>query len=484
MSTLPQKLYRTTQLGELERIAREDFNITGITLMHRAAQAVFTYLQTHWTQVKHLAVFCGSGHNAGDGYLIATLALHAQLKVRVYTSSCVTQLTGDTLTAYQSYQQQGGVCVTLAAFSTADLIIDALLGTGLNRTIVGDYAQAISLINQSHCPVLAVDIPSGIHTDTGQVMGCAVKAEATVSLIGLKQGMFTGAAVDYCGQYWLDDLQLPAEIFAQVNCTSQLLNHQPLPPRLKNTHKGDFGHLLIIGGDRGFSGAIRLAAEAALRAGSGLVSLATHPTHAQIINVGRFELICHGIEQSQALASLIKKANVIVLGVGLGQTDWGQLLFDASIQSRLPMVIDADGLNQLAHSPCYADSRILTPHPKEAARLLNCQTVDIVNNRFEAVKAIQAQYGGICILKGAGTLIADQHQLFINPTGNPGMATAGMGDVLAGIIGALVAQGETLIQASTKAVFIHGAAADLAAKKGERGLLAGDLITHIRTLVN
>ncbi len=234
----------------------------------------------------------------------------------------------------------------------------------------------------------------------------------------------------------------------------------------------------------GFSGAARLAGETALRSGSGRVSIATHSAHAKVLNSGCFELMCRGITKAEELQNLLTTASVIVLGTGLGQSYWGQALFDVAIKSALPMIIDADGLNFLAQTPNYAENRILTPHPKEAARLLKSTIDEIVNNRFAAVKEIQAQYGGICLLKGAGTLITDGNEVFINTTGNPGMATAGMGDVLAGLIGGLVAQKMSLIEATTQGAYIHGEAADIAAKQGERGLLASDLMPFIRKLVN
>lgn len=484
MQALPCKLYLAEQSRELDRIAIEEYGIPGIKLMQRAATAVFNCILQR-ENIKHITIFCGAGNNAGDGYLVGSLALQANFNVSVYAVAPPEKLTGDALTAYQDYIQHGGHILTLQTPTHAsDLIVDALLGTGLTREVSGIYADAVALINQAPCPVVAVDIPSGINANTGCVMGCAVKADTTVSFIALKQGLFTADACDYCGEIVFDDLKVPDEVFEQLTHNSERLLPSKLPRRQRNTHKGDFGHLLVAGGDTGFSGAARMTAEAALRSGAGLVSVATHPTHAHLLNQGRFELMCHAIEQSQQLKPLQEKANVIVLGPGLGQSLWSKSLFNELHKSSLAIVMDADGLNLLAQSPDYNDNRILTPHPKEAARLLACTTKEIINDRFWAVKAIQRQYGGICILKGAGTLIYDGNQLFINSTGNPGMATAGMGDVLSGIIGGLLVQGFSLISAATKAVYIHGTAADLAAKQGERGLLACDLMPYIRKLVN
>ena len=486
MQNLPRKLYLAEQVRELDRIAIDDQSIKSVNLMRHATIAVFEVIQQRWSNIKHIAIFCGSGNNAGDGYFIASLALQANFKVSVYTISPVDKLIGGALIAYLDYNQRGGELFSLDNLTQApDLIVDALLGTGLTRKLSGDYAKAVEIINQSTCPVVAVDIPTGIHADTGCVVGSAVKADVTVSFIGLKQGLFTSDALDYCGEVIFDDLEVSTDIFKQVKHQSELLQQPTLPRRLRNVHKGDFGHVLIAGGDEGFSGAARLAGEAALRSGAGLVSIATHSNHSALLNQGRFELMSHGIKTKTQLQALLNKASVIVLGIGLGQKKWGKMLFETLINSPLPMIIDADGLNLLAQNPVHNANRILTPHPKEAARLLKCSTDDINQNRFAAVKEIQNQYGGVCLLKGAGTLICDEDNTFVNTTGNAGMATAGMGDVLAGLIGALVAQNLSLTTATTTGAYIHGAAAELASKnQGECGLLASDLMPHIRKLVN
>ncbi len=247
-------------------------------------------------------------------------------------------------------------------------------------------------------------------------------------------------------------------------------------------HKGNYGHVLIVGGDCGYSGAARLAGEAALRVGAGLVSVATRTEHAGLMNLNRPELMCHGVETAGQLVALLEKASVIVIGPGLGQSDWAKELFVATIKAQKPLIIDADGLNLLARSPVTNFDWILTPHPGEAARLLNCSTAEIQQDRFAAVSAIQAKYGGIAVLKGAGTLIASEDEIAVSTTGNPGMASGGMGDVLAGVIAGLLAQGLSPKNAAQQGVYLHGLAADLAAAKdGERGLLASDLMPCLRS---
>lgn len=486
MQNFPTKLYQAQQVRELDRIAISQYGIAGIVLMQKAAAAVWAEIQQRWATIQSICVFCGAGNNAGDGYLIATLALQAGLDVCVYSLIDIEKLNGDAATACQIYQQAGGKITPFsAAISlTSPLIVDALLGTGLAREVSGAYAQAVQMINDCKCSVISVDIPSGLNADTGKIMACAVKADVTVTFIALKQGLFTADGAEYCGEIVFADLDIPQEVFQTVSHSAELVEKPLLPHRNRNSHKGSYGHVLVIGGEIGFAGAARLGAEAALRTGAGLVSVATRAAHANVLNVGRFELMCHPVEQISQLQPLLAKASVIAIGMGLGQQAWGRALFAAAISQPQPMIIDADGLNLLAQTPRYQTHWILTPHPGEAARLLNCSSAEINADRFAAIKKIQATYGGVCILKGAGTLIFDGTEMFISTTGNPGMASGGMGDVLSGIIGGLLAQGYSLIEAAKMAVYLHGAAADFAAEQGERGLVASDLMPMIRKLVN
>ena len=487
MQNLPIKLYRAVQIRELERIAIEEYGIASFDLMSRAGQATFQVLKKQYPDAQSIAVFCGSGNNAGDGYIIAKLALESDLNVCVYTVSASEKLKGDALSASQAYRSAGGAVSLFQSeqLITAEVLIDALLGTGLDRAVTGLYATVIKSINRHFAPVIAVDIPSGLQADTGNVLGLAVKADYTVTFIGLKQGLFTGQAAEYCGEICYAQLAVPEQIFTDVTASAIRVVKNQLPLRNRYAHKGDCGHVLIIGGDLGYSGAARLAGEAALRVGSGLVSIATRMKHAGLMNLNRPELMVHGVETPAQLVLLLEKADVIVVGPGLGLSAWAKALFNTAINTEKPLVIDADGLNLLAKSATVKSNWILTPHPGEAGRLLNCSTADIQQDRFAAVLSIQANYGGVAILKGAGTLIASEHQLAVSNTGNPGMASGGMGDVLAGVLAGLLAQGLSLQDAAHQGVYNHGLAADLAAEKdGERGLLASDLMTYLRQLVN
>lgn len=258
-----------------------------------------------------------------------------------------------------------------------------------------------------------------------------------------------------------------------------------LKPRAKESHKGSFGHVLVIGGDYGYSGAVRLAAEAALRVGAGLVSVATRAEHALHLNLTRPEIMCHAIHHVKDLIALLKKATVIVLGPGLGQSSWSKKIFAQVIKSKKPLVVDADGLNLLVKKDLSSAHWILTPHPGEAARLLQRKDAILVEDRLSAVVAIQKKYQGVAVLKGSSTLIAtEQGDVSICEAGNPGMASGGMGDVLSGVIGGLLAQGMSLSIAAKLGVLLHAHAGDLAAKQGERGMIASDLFPFLRQLVN
>ncbi|MCD6040141.1 MAG: nnr [Gammaproteobacteria bacterium] len=258
-----------------------------------------------------------------------------------------------------------------------------------------------------------------------------------------------------------------------------------LAPRPYDSHKNTFGYVLIVGGDYGFSGAVRLAAEAALRVGAGLVSVATRPEYALHLNGARPEIMCHGICHTKDLMPLLAKATVVVCGSGLGQSSWAKKMLGYVLKSKKLLIMDADALNLLAKKPIYYENWVLTPHPGEAARLLNTTSTVIQHDRLAAVIALQRKYGGISVLKGAGTLIADIEGIpALCKLGNPGMATAGMGDVLSGVIGGLAAQGMSLTMAAKLGVLVHAEAGDLAAKKGQRGMIASDLFQFFRQLIN
>jgi len=459
--------------------------------MTRAGTAAFRVLQHNWPRARRVAVLCGTGNNGGDGMVVARLAQEAGLEVEVLLLGRDTQLQGDARQAYEALLAAG---VTVVPFApdrrpAAEVVVDALFGTGLDREVMGLHREAIAMLNQQDAPVLSLDIPSGLHADTGIPMGIAVRAAATVTFIALKQGLFTGQGPDYCGEIVCDELAVPADVYRQVpNPAFRITDHWVDPllsPRPRSAHKGRHGHVLVVGGDRGMAGAVCLAGEAAARAGAGLVSLATHPFHAAAMNVVRPELMCHGVEDGAALAPLLHKATVVAIGPGLGREVWGRALLGAVLDSGLPLVVDADALNWLAQEPMHRNQWILTPHPGEAARLLGVTAAEVQADRWHAVRELQLRYGGTAVLKGAGTLICQGIQpIALCDVGNPGMAVGGMGDVLTGVIAGLVAQGLSPWQAAVAGVYLHGRAGDAAARGGERGMMAGDLLTQLRRGVN
>lgn len=490
MQNLPDNLYSVDQIRKLEQRLFAAQVVSGYELMTRAAQAVCAYLLREYPADLQFCVYCGVGNNAGDGLVIARLLRQALRTVRVVLLQDATLFKGDALTAYQDLHASGQAVEYFTAEGDyqADVVVDALMGTGLNRPVTGLLLAAIAKINQQDSPVIAVDVPSGINADTGKASPLAVKATATLTFIGVKQGLLTGDAPEYCGKLMLETLAVPPEYFAGIPVTAEHLKFAPWPKRQRNAHKGAYGHVLIIGGAPGFSGAVLLAGSAALRSGSGLVTIATSPQHAAVLNTNRPELMCHAIAQQEQLAPLLAKATVVAIGPGLGQGEWAETLLQQVLRSAKKLVLDADALNLLARMPVPLDMPrewILTPHPGEAARLLHCSVAEVEADRFAAVRALQQQYQAVVVLKGAGSLIATEDTIALASVGNPGMASGGMGDVLTGVIAACIAQGHSLAQAAKYGVLLQGMAADQAAEAGgERGLLASDLLPMLRKLVN
>jgi len=488
---LPLPLYRASHVRELDRIAIEDMGISGICLMERAGTAAFSILQSCWPNAHRIIVVCGLGNNAGDGYILARLAYLADYDVTVLQIGETSKLKGDALTAFKAMSEVGLSVQTFTEqkLSIVDVVVDALFGTGLDREIRGKWQEVIEAINRCASPTLSIDVPSGLHADTGTPLGVAIHANVTSSFIGLKQGLFTGEGPDYSGEIFLDDLKVPATIYKRVetpvNRLDSSLLESALHKRSRSAHKGKFGHVLIIGGDKNMIGAVRLAAKAAMRVGAGLVSVATRESHATLINITCPEIMSYGAKTAKALIPLINKVDVIAIGTGLGQSAWARSMLEAIKDTEKPTVIDADALNLLAQSPFRLSHSVITPHPGEAARLLGISTREVQIDRFAAIQTLHLRFGGVCVLKGAGTLVTDESgKIDVCTAGNPGMASGGMGDVLTGVIAGLLAQGFSTIEAAKLGVCLHGKAADRAALQGERGMLASDLFPWLRYYAN
>jgi NAD(P)H-hydrate epimerase len=369
----------------------------------------------------------------------------------------------------------------------ADVIVDALFGIGLSRALDARSCGIIEAINDSRRPVLSLDLPSGLNGTTGAIWGACVRADCTIGFVGMKVGCYLGVAPDFVGTLAFDALGLPADlpIAAIANRLDSDELQRLLPRRSKLSHKGMNGHLLVVGGGKGMAGAARLAAEAALRVGAGLVTVATCPESAAVIASGRAELMVRAVESQAALQPLIERADVIAIGPGLGQDPWAQELFTAVTASQKPLVVDADALNLLALNVKQRGDWILTPHPGEAGRLLGMSTEFIQRDRLANVSLLAQRFDAVAVLKGACSWVASPDRSpVVCDRGNPGMAAGGMGDVLTGVIGALASQGLGLWDAARAGVFLHALAGDAAAADGERGMMASDLFPHLRRAAN
>lgn len=494
MIHLPDACFNVSQIRMLEHLAMSNYELPGMELMERAGACAFESLQLHWPKAKTITVICGGGNNGGDGYILARIAKTQRLNVRVYY---IGSFPADGSLAQQAAASAHATGVHIESFDKlsahalqADVIIDAILGIGLKSELSHDLLEAINIINDSKSDVLSIDIPSGLMADTGDIGGACVKATVTCTFIGLKPGLFTAEGRTFSGLIDYHDLALPKEVFANMEpvalrCSLMTLN-TGWPKRPQNAHKGLFGHVLVVGGDHGMGGAIRLASEASARVGAGLVTVATRPEHMPIVSGPRPELMCRDVHSGTDLVPLIKKATVVVIGPGLGQSTWSKALLQAALDCKCPLVVDADALNLLAEmSPKPNENWILTPHPGEAARLLGMTTNQIQADRFAAITQLRQRYGGVIVLKGAGTLIRGaSSQTAICDEGNPGMASGGMGDVLSGVIGGILAQGLGAERAARLAVCLHAHAGDRASRGGERGLLALDLMPYLREFAN
>jgi NAD(P)H-hydrate epimerase len=491
MSESRHLLYDPSAVRVIDERAAQSLAVSSLALMERAGAAAYRSLRRRWPAARRICVVCGSGNNAGDGYILARLAHEDGLDVQVLRLAEVESMQGDAAVAAAAFRDGGG---TLQAFqadllASADVLVDAMLGTGLSRALEGEWLAAVAALNAGGQPILALDIPSGLHGGSGAIMGGAVSASATVTFIAYKSGLFTGSGPAVAGELEFAGLGVPEVAFEDVAVQARLIGQSriaaALPARARDAHKGLYGHVLVVGGDHGMGGAARMAAEAAARVGAGLVSVATRPAHSAGLLAARPELMCHGVEQANELRALLERASVLVLGPGLGRSSWSRALFEAALEFDGPLLIDADGLNLLAERPARNARWVLTPHPGEAARLLETETRHIQQNRFDAAAGIAGRFGGVAVLKGAGTIVQAEGRLpELCTTGNPGMASGGMGDVLSGVIGGLLAQGLEPAEAAAVGVWVHGAAADRAAAQGERGLLAMDLMAHLRELVN
>ncbi|MEG0801104.1 MAG: bifunctional ADP-dependent NAD(P)H-hydrate dehydratase/NAD(P)H-hydrate epimerase [Citrobacter sp.] len=489
-ASIPHSVWHADDIKRMEREAADSLGLTLYELMQRAGEAAFLVVRNAYPDARHWLVLCGHGNNGGDGYVVARLANASGIHVTLLAQESDKPLPEEAEQARNAWLNAGGIIhdPDIIWPQEVDVIIDALLGTGLTHAPRDPLVKLIERANAHTAPAVAIDIPSGLLAQTGATPGAVINATHTVTFIALKPGLFTGKARDVTGRIhfsalgldaWLAEQEAPIQRFD----ASQLAGW--LPPRQPTSHKGSHGRLVIIGGDYGTAGAIRMAGEAALRAGAGLVKVLTRRENIAPILTARPELMVDELTPRTVDESLAW-ADVVVIGPGLGQQEWGKKALQKVENFRKPMLWDADALNLLAINPDKRHNRVITPHPGEAARLLGCSITEIEDDRLLSAQRLVKRYGGVVVLKGAGTVVASEHNaLAIIDAGNAGMASGGMGDVLSGIIGALLGQKLTPYDAACAGCVAHGAAADvLAARFGTRGMLATDLFTTLQRIVN
>jgi NAD(P)H-hydrate epimerase len=490
-------LYSAAQVRALDAYAIAQ-GTSGYALMKRAGEAALRVLRTRWPTALEITVVAGGGNNGGDGYVLARFAQAAGLSATVLAVTAPERLRGDAAGACADFRSSGGRVLSWSAaqLPRTGVVVDALLGTGLTSEVRAPLTDVIQSMNGCGRPVLALDLPSGLNADSGAVMGATVRADCTISFVALKTGLFLGAGPERAGRLQFDDLGVTPPEDGRFTAVLERLGEGEialaLPSRRREANKGDFGRVLIIGGGPGMPGAMRLAGEACLRTGAGLVVVATAPDNLSAIVAGRPELIVHGVTQATALQPLLESADVVAIGPGLGRSDWARALLEQALASGRPLVLDADALNLLAEQQRAAPSgSVLTPHPGEAGRLLQIDTGAVQADRLGALRRLTARHpGAVVVLKGAGTLIGSVDQHGVSPVpaicerGNPAMAAAGMGDVLTGAIAGILAQCRDPWLAARAGVMAHALAGDELARDRERGILALELADALSHWVN
>jgi NAD(P)H-hydrate epimerase len=506
-------LLNAAESRELDRISRDKYGISSYLLMTRAGEAVADALVERFpAAVTDVLVVAGRGNNGGDGFVAATRLIQDGFGVRAVLLGRAADLKGDAARAYAEFRASGGKaveasgeCSLEAALSKRpSAVIDAIFGTGLNAEVKDAPRRAIELVNSFAVPVIAVDIASGVNSDTGAMMGAAIRASLTVTFGFAKFGHVSYPGAGQSGELRIVDIGFAARAIEEIAPRGRFLERADvrhlIRERPANSHKGMYGHPLVIAGGRGKSGAVLLASRAALRAGAGLVTAAVPESIQPIVAAGQAELMTEpiadrdghfdGAHAPHALKMIIEGKNALIVGPGMGVSDdtrslveW--LISDASERER-PMLLDADGLNALAAIGCEALKRargpvVLTPHPGEAARLLGVTPGAINGDRVSAARNLADRTGAFVLIKGARSVIASPGgDVYINSTGNPGMATPGIGDALSGIVGALMGQRMRPLDALALGVFLHGYAADrVAARMGRVGYIAGDVIDEL-----
>lgn len=478
-------LYRVESVLAIEGAACRQ-GLDAATLMQRAGAAAASCLRTHWPLARRIGVLCGPGNNGGDGYVAAAALASAGLEVWI-------RALGTPRTAEARAARAAGlagapnIAGNEAELPDCEVWIDALFGTGLDRPVEGDFARAIEALRRARergAAVLALDLPSGLDPDRGSALGAVVKADRTLGFIAAKRGLLTATACEVVGGLEIETLGIPPQLLQDQPVAAWALLpaalRNVLPQRSADSHKGRHGRVLVVGGAAGMGGALVLAAEAAARSGAGWVEAAGSSQAMLALGVRCPEVLGSALRQIGPLAARLAQADVVLLGPGLGQSALASQALQAALDAGRPLVLDADALNLLARSPRRLPGAILTPHPGEAGRLLGLPTTAIQADRYAALDALVDRYRCVVVLKGAGTLVGAPGMLpRVIRAGNPAMASAGMGDVLAGVVAGLRAQGMEAFSAAWAGALAHAHAGDLAAGGRQRGLLASDLLGQL-----
>jgi len=505
------KVVTAKEMQALDRKAIKECGFPSLQLMERAGEGVVHALEKAYGSIrkKNISIVVGKGNNGGDGLVVGRLLMKRGANVQTHILADPSTFTGDTLTNFTRYRDIGGTFIAppplspghiLASLENSELIIDAIVGTGLSKPIEGVFAEIIGSINKTHCPIVAIDIPSGLSGDTGSVLGVAIHATQTVTMAMPKRGLFLGQGITHSGDIVVADIGIPTTYADEAMITTQMITGShitaQLPPRPQDAHKGTFGHVGIIAGSVGKTGAAVLTSQAALRTGAGLVSLATPETLNDIFESVLIEVMtvpipdipirAFGLPSITPLLEFSNGKKAVAIGPGMGSDQETIDVIMALIpQLTIPYVIDADGLNAIATNLAILNTAnapiILTPHHGEMARLLGCTSIDVSHDRLGSATKLSKKTSSTVILKGARTLIAHPDgSVDICPTGNSGMATGGTGDVLTGIITGLLSQGLSPRNAATVGVYLHGLAGDIASKThGQCGMIASDIVASI-----
>lgn len=506
------KIAKAQEMQEIDQKAISEYGIPSIVLMENAGLRVVEVIEEMLAGglEKRVCVLAGRGNNGGDGLVISRHLLNDGYQVDTFLLGNENQLSQDTRTNYTILKKMGarinhlelenGLDALMLSLMSADLAVDAIYGTGFRGALSPLDAQAAALLNWCRVPVVAVDIPSGVEADTGRIHGEAVRATHTVTFGLPKLGLLLRPGLDCVGTLSVADISLPVELLNNPRLKHNLINDKYVKPLIKkrdpDSHKGTFGHAAIIGGSLGLTGAVVMAAEAALRSGAGLVTAALPESLLPIVAGQLMELMTRPLAEGSdgtispgampAIENLLGTASACAVGPGMSRYREARKIVSFILEnSGIPLVIDADGLNALQGNTQILKNRqvplVLTPHPGEMSRLTGISVEEIQNRRIEIARSFAHEHGVTLILKGNTTVVASPGgEVFLNLTGNPGMASAGSGDVLCGLITGLIAQGLRPQDAAVAGVFLHGKAGDLASEtRGERGLIAGDLIDHL-----